>query len=552
MKRTTRLFALLMSALLLLASVTACSKGDTASAKASSALGNSKATSSAAGTDASSSAAEAEADPVSYADAVSFRSAESNKQVKNLKILPVGDSLTYGSGTLSGWRYETYKRLYAAGITFEFVGPYQSEWDARLSDRYNKHGGWSGRKIQDVLDRADEIFKREFDVVFLMIGYNDKSDLSSKPELYRSLLDRIYTYNSGATVFCMGVAPDFGGAAAFDSFNDSVKAICEEMNGAGRAVYFVSTASEAWDPYICFTDYVHFSEEGNAVVADCLTSAAIPVLQKLNVPDSSYTLPVAATGLTLNANSLSLTAFQGYGEGGQLTAAVTPSNAEVSTVVWGSSDRRVATVDENGTVRAVGEGQCTVTAYTLDGGHKASCAVTVKKDAAGTVLFDNNFRDASEWTGERTANIKFGRFTRVKTQDSVPLTTAKTFDAGTRFYLSMDARVYRYNQSLRSISDNGYVALQYGNLEVRENKNGHSLSVLCDGQTVCEYSYGTFTVDTVEYGLLYDNGKVTLLRNGVAVASGNATAKVAGSAVSILSAEPYSTVNVTRVQLVRL
>ena len=79
-----------------------------------------------------------------------------SEQFKNLKILPVGDSLTYGSGCLSGWRYQTYKNLYSAGITFEFVGPYSSPWDRRLGSRYNKHGGVGGWKIQDVIDKADE------------------------------------------------------------------------------------------------------------------------------------------------------------------------------------------------------------------------------------------------------------------------------------------------------------------------------------------------------------------------------------------------------------
>lgn len=80
------------------------------------------------------------------------------------------------------------------------------------------------------------------------------------------------------------------------------------------------------------------------------------------------------TSISLNKSSLSLAA----GSSEQLTATVSPSNATNKNVAWSSSETSVATVDQDGTVRAVGAGTATITASSTDGSNKnAYCTVTV-------------------------------------------------------------------------------------------------------------------------------------------------------------------------------
>lgn len=79
------------------------------------------------------------------------------------------------------------------------------------------------------------------------------------------------------------------------------------------------------------------------------------------------------TGVTLDQETLALTVG---GADGTLVATVAPANATVDTVTWLSSDEKVATVT-NGTVKAVGAGEATITATTTDGGFTAECVVTV-------------------------------------------------------------------------------------------------------------------------------------------------------------------------------
>jgi len=82
--------------------------------------------------------------------------------------------------------------------------------------------------------------------------------------------------------------------------------------------------------------------------------------------------PVSVTGVTVSPTSLSLT----EGDTGDLTATVSPADAENKGVTWDSSDKSVATVS-NGKVTALKAGSATVTVKTLDGGFTAMCAVTV-------------------------------------------------------------------------------------------------------------------------------------------------------------------------------
>lgn len=93
-------------------------------------------------------------------------------------------------------------------------------------------------------------------------------------------------------------------------------------------------------------------------------------------------LEANADGVSLDKTELALT----IGESDTLTATITPDNAGNKNVTWETSDSSVVTVSD-GVITACGEGSATITATTEDGGHKATCAVTVnprEKAAAPT------------------------------------------------------------------------------------------------------------------------------------------------------------------------
>lgn len=67
-----------------------------------------------------------------------------------------------------------------------------------------------------------------------------------------------------------------------------------------------------------------------------------------------------------------------FGIGEKYTLLTTVENGDISQVAFTTSDRKVATVDNNGKITAVGTGTATITANTYNG-LKAKCKVTVKK-----------------------------------------------------------------------------------------------------------------------------------------------------------------------------
>lgn len=103
-------------------------------------------------------------------------------------------------------------------------------------------------------------------------------------------------------------------------------------------------------------------------------------IRKYNTDDTPYYLTLSykepvinITSITLNPSRLTLEA----GEQRNITATVLPNNSTDKTILWKSSNPSVATVD-NGTIKAISNGNATITASSMDGEISATCAVTVR------------------------------------------------------------------------------------------------------------------------------------------------------------------------------
>lgn len=71
-----------------------------------------------------------------------------------------------------------------------------------------------------------------------------------------------------------------------------------------------------------------------------------------------------------------------------LNAQVMPLNAFIKEISWKSSDEAIVTVDSTGKLKALKNGQATVTVTTKDGGHTASCKVVVVKTVLTSIKLD--------------------------------------------------------------------------------------------------------------------------------------------------------------------
>ena len=137
---------------------------------------------------------------------------------------------------------------------------------------------------------------------------------------------------------------------------------------------------------------VYAQNSGNAVItvvsangvysAECAVTVQatsdptpIPDPDPTPTPDPD---PVYVTNVELDQSELALSLRDSY----TLQATVHPTDADNKAITWSSSDESVATV-EDGTVKAMGAGTATITVRTADGGHTATCVVTVT-DPTGT------------------------------------------------------------------------------------------------------------------------------------------------------------------------
>jgi len=88
---------------------------------------------------------------------------------------------------------------------------------------------------------------------------------------------------------------------------------------------------------------------------------------------------VNVSGVRLDVQSIALE----VGDTRTLIATISPDSANDQVLTWASSNPSIATVNSNGLVTAVAEGNTTITATTNDGGFTASAAVTIEPIVVG-------------------------------------------------------------------------------------------------------------------------------------------------------------------------
>jgi len=106
-----------------------------------------------------------------------------------IKIMPLGDSITYGDGILS---YGGYRNLLGAllesdGVSFDFVGS-QKSGEESLADPDNEgHSGWRIANIREAIDTEGWLETYQPDLILLHIGTNDLLETGPNHERYENL-----------------------------------------------------------------------------------------------------------------------------------------------------------------------------------------------------------------------------------------------------------------------------------------------------------------------------------------------------------------------------
>ena len=116
--------------------------------------------------------------------------------------------------------------------------------------------------------------------------------------------------------------------------------------------------------------YIHTTKNtGEAVI-----TATFEYLGKTYSDSCTVYVRVPVESMKMSKKALKLS----VGEEAALSTKISPSDATVKTVKWYSENEDIATVDENGAVKAVGRGETTVYALSDDGYYRSTCEVTVE------------------------------------------------------------------------------------------------------------------------------------------------------------------------------
>lgn len=131
------------------------------------------------------------------------------------------------------------------------------------------------------------------------------------------------------------------------------------------------------------SDYASIDEKGLLTVKEGANGSTVKIRATSKDNSSVYAeksvtvtykiASVSVTGVSLSKSVLSLA----VGESETLVATVAPERATDRSVTWESSNKNVATVNQNGTVRAVAVGSAVIGVRTNDGGFTARCNLTV-------------------------------------------------------------------------------------------------------------------------------------------------------------------------------
>lgn len=439
---------------------------------------------------------------------------------KIINILPLGDSITDGAGTHSGYRFFLHNLLIKSGINFRFVGP-KKAFDPRMADRYQYHAGYGGNTIGpdnskngNIFSRLPDIMKSDVDIILLMMGRNNYFqgiDLDRIDEVYYNFVHELLKYKPDAHIFIgtmnyskAGNSPD---DPALSGLNSLLPSVCDKLKAEGRNVYFVdiATGSNLGEVDFKLYDNTHPNDIGQEKIAKVWFDSILPITKKLNEEVEERSDDIKVSELKLNRSELSLKVGDEY----QLSPIFAPEKPCEFTTLWESNSDAI-TVDSLGRITAEKSGNATVTAKHIASGLIAKCDICVNDAVVQkeSIIADNLFSSADNWVGD-TQMISENRILMWFIRKDFKISTKEKFDLTNRFKVSLNY----FATDNKGVPFGNYLSFKLGDLEVRIIDGITSAQVLFNGEVIGEWSSYP-EIENRTYSLCYDNGKITLLKGG--------------------------------------
>lgn len=252
-------------------------------------------------------------------------------ETSTIKIMPVGDSITWGysyalnGGSVGGYRKYLYHELTKLGYNVDMVGS-RVGWDTTDSDqgammthqrsdntgefitydgRHESISGWTIDQIRkDLINKNKAVEKYKPDVVLLMAGTNDVLHnysgsiipTSTLYTLYDGLVDDIYSQNDSKDmkVFLLTAIPttDVSNAeTAISNLNEAARQVAKERTEAGYFCKVLDVNSDVYTSDKVATyldgDGIHPTDDGYEAIGTYLAEQLDSYLKTGEAPPES-------------------------------------------------------------------------------------------------------------------------------------------------------------------------------------------------------------------------------------------------------------------------
>jgi lysophospholipase L1-like esterase len=192
------------------------------------------------------------------------------------RVMPLGDSITRGFNSSPGWGYRgpLWSKFYSHGQAIDFVGAFRDGPNSFLDP---DHQGVDGQTADGLIPLAFGLMtKYKPDIVLLMIGSSDITDVGGTPSEVRSeikqILDKIASALPKTTIFVSTLTPvasDVTGSDLIGAANQQIRAAVTEASNKGQHVEVVTQKVDTPD----LVDGIHPNAGGHAKIAQAFYSA---------------------------------------------------------------------------------------------------------------------------------------------------------------------------------------------------------------------------------------------------------------------------------------
>jgi len=214
-------------------------------------------------------------------------------------ILPLGDSITQGSGIPGGYRKHLYDFLTDDGYKIEFVGTKIQNCFSPCDDtKINLHDGHGGKTIQYIDENINgwmQTYEHDPDIILLLIGTNDFGqklpNLKNAINKWDSLIDKIVRLKPHAHVIASNLLERKDRKTNNKIkkwFNPFVQDVVNKHAGKGHKVSFVNLRSDV--PLKYMPDGLHPNSKGYELMAMAFRTA----IKKVVAPNGDNHRPQIA------------------------------------------------------------------------------------------------------------------------------------------------------------------------------------------------------------------------------------------------------------------